>query len=42
MYDKIKKEQPKIPGFISEEASDFLLRILAKDPEERLGTKSHL
>lgn len=37
--EKITKEDPVMPSDISEEMEDFLLQLLNKDPNERLGKR---
>ena len=39
LFEKIKFSQPKYPKFLSEETKDLLVRLLSKNPEQRLGTK---
>lgn len=40
LFEKIKFSQPKYPKFLSEETKDLLVRLLSKNPEQRLGTKN--
>ena len=39
LFEKIKFSQPKYPKFLSEETKDLLVRLLSKNPDQRLGTK---
>jgi serum/glucocorticoid-regulated kinase 2 len=39
MLDLIRHARPKIPGYIGEECKSFLLKTLAKKPNDRLGNK---
>jgi serine/threonine protein kinase len=36
-FSRILTAEPRIPGGISPEASDFILKLLMKDPRKRLG-----
>lgn len=42
LAEKIAYEQPKLPSDISEEFKDFILRLLCKNPEQRLGAQEGL
>jgi serine/threonine protein kinase len=39
MFEAIKREKPKMPPGLSPQCKDFILRTMAKNPEERLGNK---
>lgn len=39
LFKKISETQPTIPRDLSEPAKDFILKLLCKDPQQRLGAK---
>ena len=38
-YEDILKCQPRFPKWVSPTAKDFIIRLLTRDPEKRLGSK---